>query len=105
MDLANDVASMLSSCKDVESAEIPNMLEQIAYCIHSSGKQSEFCSIDADDGVAWLWGNCRKAHDLLQGFLTKHGHRAFAEVSYIFCIREGVNETKHIFDYSSRWQR
>lgn len=77
----NDVGLMLSSCKDVESAEIPISLEQIAKCIQRSGKQNDFCSTDAEDGVTWLQDNCRKAHDLLQEFLKKHGHRAFAEVS------------------------
>lgn len=72
---------MLSSCKDVESAEIPISLEQIAKCIQRSGKPKDFCAIDAEDGVAWLQENCRKAHELLQDFSKKHGHRAFAEVS------------------------
>lgn len=82
---------MLSSCKDVESAEIPTSLEQIGQCIQKTGKQDEFCSINAENGVAWLLENCHNAYELLQGFLQKHGHRAYVEVSWNF---ETVSGTK-----------
>lgn len=75
---------MLSSCSDVESAEIPVMLQQIAECIHNMDKQNEFISIAADIGMTWLNENCHKAYELMQTFLDKHGHRAFAEVSTVW---------------------
>lgn len=94
----NDVGLMLSSCKDVESAEIPVLLERIAQCVQKTGKRNEFCSIDAENGVAWLLNHCQKAHELFQDFLKKHGHRAFAEVSYK-CQNQhqkNLNETKPV---------
>lgn len=91
---------MLSSCKNVESAEIPISLEKIGQCIQITRRQDEFCSIDAENGVAWLQTNCLEAHELLQGFLQKHGHRAYAEVSCVFhsvnCIR---NQSRSMFQF------
>lgn len=84
--MTSDIALILSSCTDVESAEIPVMLEETTNFIFNSGKHSEFISIDANEGVDWLKTNCSEAYELLQTFLQRHGHRAYAEVSErLFC--------------------
>lgn len=76
---------MLSSCKDVESAEIPMLLEDIARAISKSGKQKEFSLIDVNDGIIWLKDNCKEAHKLFEEFLRKNCHRAFKEVTNRNC--------------------
>lgn len=96
---------MLSSCKDCESAEIPLSLEQIAQCIQRSEKQCEFCSIDVDDGVAWLQENCPTAHQLLEAFLKKHGHRAYLEVSCIITMQRTEYATDSNKNSSSNCRR
>lgn len=106
-EFSNDVGLMLSSCKDVESAEIPVLLEQIAQCVQKTGKQHEFCSINSENGVAWLQDHCQKAHELLQEFLKMHGHRAFAEVSDK-CQNQhqkNANEIKTVRYYSLSWHQ
>lgn len=80
---------MFGSCKDVVSAEIPVLLEQILEKIRKTNKKKDFCLVLAEDGVAWLKENCPEAHDLLIEFLKKHSHRAFVEViqtTYRICF-------------------
>lgn len=55
-----DVTTLLSSCKDAESAEIPSSLEEIATALLrcNSSKAREFCDISPDKGIGWLTENC-----------------------------------------------
>ena len=55
-----DVTTLLSSCKDAESAEIPTALEEIAAALLrcNSSKAQEFCDISPDKGIGWLTENC-----------------------------------------------
>lgn len=55
-----DVTTLLSSCKDAESAEIPTSLEEIASALLrcNSSKAQEFCDIGPDKGIGWLTENC-----------------------------------------------
>lgn len=87
---------MLGSCKDVESAEIPISLEQIAHLIQNTGRSSEFSAIMAENGVEWLREHCHQAHALFEGFLRKHGHRAFVEVSVANSIRKNNRNHQNI---------
>lgn len=81
-EIAGDVALILGSCQNVESAEVPVMLEKIVEEITGSGKRKEFNdAVEAADGMKWLMVNCPKAYNLLQDFLERHGHRAYVEVS------------------------
>lgn len=77
-----DVTTLLSSCKDAESAEIPTSLEEIASeilrCDGSTAQ--EFCDISADKGVAWLKENCIAANARFESFIQKHAHRGYQEV-------------------------
>lgn len=74
-----DIATMLGSCSDVESAEVPTMLEQIANTIYMAGKTEEFLLVQPDAGQAWLSANCAAAARMLRNFISRHGHRAFKE--------------------------
>lgn len=73
---------MLGSCKDVESAEVPKLLEGIAVEIYESGRANEFVNISSD-GMQWLVENCSKAADSVKAFLERHGHRALKEYDLV----------------------
>lgn len=105
-----DVTTLLSSCKNAESAEIPTQLEEIASTLLrcNSSKAREFCEISPDKGIAWLTENCRltqfsliiacsmfihndlfylilgiTTYALFESFIEKHAHRGFQEVTNI----------------------
>lgn len=77
-----DIAILLSSCKDAESAEIPVLLEEIAKSISKckNEKVKEFISIEPKDGVEWLKNNCIDAFALFENFINKNSHRGYQEV-------------------------
>ncbi|XP_050301904.1 putative phosphoenolpyruvate synthase isoform X2 [Anthonomus grandis grandis] len=79
----SDFANILSSCEDVESAEVPIYLEQIAQIIRDEGYLEEFCSIKPELGVQWLQTKCPEAYNLFEEFLSKHGHRCVGEFDII----------------------
>lgn len=74
-----DIALMLGSCKDVESAEVPKLLEDIAIEIFKKGKAEEFVNINSKVGQKWLDQYCSSAASLVTAFLLRHGHRALKE--------------------------
>lgn len=82
-----DIAILLSSCKDAESAEIPVLLEEIAKTIVkcNATKATEFTNIDPYIGVEWLKNNCIVAYTLFEAFIEKNSHRGFQEVRCILC--------------------
>lgn len=92
-----DIALMLSSCNDIESAYIPRQLSAIANEIRSMNIAEAFGTVDPSQGVEWLETNCDRAHTLLLEFLTKHPHRAYKEVRG----KKNILEPKLPFHYSS----
>lgn len=83
-----DITTLLSSCKNAESAEIPILLEQMAATLLrcNSSKAMEFCEISADKGIAWLTENCITAYSLFELFIERHAHRGFQEVNRVNLI-------------------
>lgn len=81
-ELISDITTLLSACKNAESAEIPTALEKItkSICECKIEKIQEFCSIEADYGVEWLKQNCIDAHEGFQRFIERNGHRGLQEV-------------------------
>lgn len=77
-----DFGSLLSSCNEVESAEVPQMLDDIFNAVCAAGMTNEFEKISAESGVDWLRVNCPEAARLFASFIKRHGHRAFMEVSF-----------------------
>lgn len=75
-----DIVTIMQSCKNAESAQVPTMLHEISRSIQKGGSSAEFCSVSAKEGVQWLQDNNSEAYDLLQKFLKKHAHRAYFEV-------------------------
>lgn len=77
-----DIAAILSSIGDVESANVPEMIKEIAGRIMLASKREEFLSIDRKEAVEWLKKNCSSAYELFQAFVKRHGHRALNEFDY-----------------------
>ncbi|CRL04384.1 CLUMA_CG017475, isoform A [Clunio marinus] len=82
-DNLNDVSLILSSLGNVESANIPEMIREIASTIILSNKQEEFLKVDRKDAVEWLENNCEAAHKIFLNFLKRHGHRGINEMDVI----------------------
>lgn len=76
-----DLALILSTCSDVVSAEVPAMLEEMANAIYMAGGTAEFVAVPAGEGEVWLGRKCPAAARMFRNFISRHGHRAFKEVS------------------------
>lgn len=78
----SDITTLLSSCENAESAEIPTALEEIAATLKrcNSLKAQEFCDIQPDKGIEWLSKNCITAYTLFEAFIQKNAHRGYQEV-------------------------
>ncbi|KAL1502561.1 hypothetical protein ABEB36_007686 [Hypothenemus hampei] len=74
-----DFANILSSCEDVESAEVPLYIQKIARLIKDEGYSEEFCTIKPELGVDWLNAKCPAALKIFEEFVEKHGHRCIGE--------------------------
>jgi hypothetical protein len=79
----SDVATILSSVKDVESAEIPELLNEIALKIILQGKKDEFLEVDSKKASKWLEKNCEEVFTLFEQFMKKHGHRGLSELDFM----------------------
>lgn len=86
-DYLKDITTLLSSCENAESAEIPVLLEEIASTLLrcNSAKAHEFCDVSPDQGIAWLTKNCITAYSLFEAFIERHKHRGFQEVCTLVC--------------------
>ncbi|KAG7162152.1 Pyruvate phosphate dikinase, PEP/pyruvate binding domain-containing protein [Homarus americanus] len=62
-----DMASLLSSCIGVESADVPVALK-------------EFLAMTSEEGRVWIESHPGKVGDTFRNFLSKHGHRCIKEV-------------------------
>lgn len=75
-----DISLILSSMNDVESANVPVMVNQIAASIAYSKKREQFLEVENQLAVAWLKSNCSSAYELFESFLKRHGHRSINEL-------------------------
>lgn len=74
-----DIGTLLGNIP-VESAEVPQMLKDIANEIYLCGKSDEFEDVPSIEGMQWLEVNCISAFRSTKNFLQKHGHRSLMEV-------------------------
>ncbi|XP_028141346.1 putative phosphoenolpyruvate synthase isoform X1 [Diabrotica virgifera virgifera] len=75
----SDFAAILSSCKDVISAEVPIYLEDVAKILKENECAETFCNINPSEGVSFLKNECPKAYDVFCEFMDRHGHRCLYE--------------------------
>lgn len=78
-DHQRDVTIILSSIGNIESANIPEMIRELAEAIKSSGKENAFLEINIDKSLEWLSLNAKDAYELFKKFMERHGHRALKE--------------------------
>lgn len=78
-----DIALILGSISDIESANVPVMIKEIAGKIMLMNKHVEFLDVDSKEGVEWMRENCKTAHNIFEAFMKRHGHRSLNELDYI----------------------
>lgn len=78
-----DIALILGSMSNVESANVPEMIKEIAGKILLMNKREEFIKVDSKKAVAWLESNCSSVYELFQQFIKRHGHRCINELDFI----------------------
>ncbi|XP_014664207.1 PREDICTED: uncharacterized phosphotransferase YvkC-like isoform X2 [Priapulus caudatus] len=76
----SEVASLLSTCPDVLSADVPHALRKIALTVIDSGKAEFFQSLSAKEAAQWLQtDDSGELKNEFAKFIETHGHR---------CVRE-----------------
>ncbi|XP_044763689.1 prodigiosin synthesizing transferase PigC-like [Coccinella septempunctata] len=80
MENYSDIATILSCCGDVISADVPAKLEEMSAVIRRSKLAERFSEVRPEDGVGWLKTNCAEVYDMLGDFLDVHGHRLLGEM-------------------------
>ena len=83
IDHHNDISLILGSMSNVESANIPEMIKEMAGEIIWIEKREEFLELDNKKVVAWMIKNCPDAHKMFLGFIERHGHRCLNEMDFI----------------------
>lgn len=78
-----DIATILGSISDIESANIPEMIQETAGQISVSKKREEFLKVDNSQAVEWMKQNCRDAFVIFEAFMARHGHRSLNELDII----------------------
>lgn len=72
---------MLSSCSNVESAEIPSQLRELAAIIAEEDSEY-FCIASPSEALNWIQTESA-ASAKFRTFLQAHGHRSIREVNSI----------------------
>ncbi|XP_076059223.1 rifampicin phosphotransferase [Oratosquilla oratoria] len=74
-----DLALLLSSCSQVESADVPKATKVLAHAISNDEELEDFLVMTLDEGKVWLSSHPGVVGDLYRKFLAKHGHRCYKE--------------------------
>ena len=83
-DLDNDMNLMMSHCNDVISAEVPNMLREIAKAVQDKESFIKLTDEEALDVLRSKSSTESKASEIFDEFLTKHGHRCYRELDPMY---------------------
>lgn len=75
-----DISTLLRSCDNVISSQVPIIAGKIAPCISKCGKAEEFSKVKPAEALDWLKSHCPSAAKKLQSFFDKHGHRGDQEM-------------------------
>lgn len=78
-----DISLILGTMSNVESANIPEMIKEMAGEIIWIQKREEFLELDNNKAVVWMIKNCPDAHKMFLGFIERHGHRCLNEMDLI----------------------
>ncbi|XP_076355068.1 rifampicin phosphotransferase-like [Tachypleus tridentatus] len=74
-----DFGYLLSTCTNVESANVPVALKKLALIISDEIEKEEFLSMSPETALRWLSINQSTAGQAFRNFLRRHGHRCVKE--------------------------
>ncbi|XP_076307206.1 rifampicin phosphotransferase-like isoform X2 [Tachypleus tridentatus] len=75
----SDFGYLLSTCTNVESADVPAALEKLALEIKKEIESEDFMNMKPETAVRWLSISQSIAGKAFRKFLRKHGHRCWKE--------------------------
>ncbi|XP_076364224.1 rifampicin phosphotransferase-like [Tachypleus tridentatus] len=75
----SDFGYLLSTCTNVESADVPVTLRKLALVISDEIQKEEFLSMTPETALRWLTINQSTAGQAFRDFLHRHGHRCVKE--------------------------
>lgn len=78
-----DISRILGSISDIESANIPQMIREIAGRLVLAKQQEKFLAVESKDAVEWLKKNSTEIYELFEAFMKRHGHRSINELDFI----------------------
>ncbi|XP_054724292.1 prodigiosin synthesizing transferase PigC-like [Uloborus diversus] len=78
-DVYGDFARLLSSSSNVESADVPAAMKELARWIVQEKKSEEFKAMPVEDALKWLESSSSVAGYKFRMFLKRHGHRCLKE--------------------------
>ncbi|GFU80632.1 putative phosphoenolpyruvate synthase [Trichonephila clavipes] len=78
-DVYSDFASLLATSSDVESANVPQAMQDVADQIVKDIGTEKFSSMSVEEGLEWLKASTSAAGFKFRQFLNRHGHRCLRE--------------------------
>ncbi|CAL1271859.1 unnamed protein product [Larinioides sclopetarius] len=78
-DVYSDFATLLSTTSNVESANVPQALQEVVTQIANDIGHEKFKSMSVEEAGNWLQTSNTNSSQLFQQFLKRHGHRCIQE--------------------------
>ncbi|GFS75525.1 PPDK_N domain-containing protein, partial [Nephila pilipes] len=78
-DVYSDFASLLATSSDVESANVPQAMQDVADQIVKDIGKEKFSSLSEEDAEKWLQTSTSLAGYKFRQFIKRHGHRCLRE--------------------------
>ncbi|XP_013780036.1 uncharacterized protein LOC106464440 [Limulus polyphemus] len=75
----SDFGYLLSTCTNIESADVPSTIEKLVLDISKEIDKDEFLSMTPETASRWLSVSQSKAGEAFREFLRNHGHRCVKE--------------------------
>ncbi|KFM60889.1 putative phosphoenolpyruvate synthase, partial [Stegodyphus mimosarum] len=75
----SDLAYLLKTSCDVESADVPSAMQSLAFQISEAINVDEFKHMSVEEALHWLQNTPSAAGKKFREFLEKHGHRCLKE--------------------------
>ncbi|GFS75529.1 putative phosphoenolpyruvate synthase [Nephila pilipes] len=78
-DVYSDFASLLATSSDVESANVPQAMQEVAAQVVKDIGHQKFCSMSVEQAEHWLQTSTSPSGNKFRQFLKRHGHRCLKE--------------------------
>ncbi|GFS53851.1 phosphoenolpyruvate synthase, partial [Nephila pilipes] len=89
-DVYSDFASLLATSSDVESANVPQAMQDVADQIVKDIGKEKFSSLSEENAEKWLQTSTSLAGYKFRQFIKRHGHRCLREFD-VKSITWGMN--------------